>query len=315
MDPITHALVGAGVAGLSGGEVSVSNPIYIGAVLGAMAPDLDIVYQLRGDVHYLKHHRGFSHSIPGLALISAAIAGGLSMFFPEYGLMQLFFWTMLGAMSHTLMDILNSYGAQILGPFSKKRYSLNLVTIPDPIMFAIFTLILLVPGPMQIKSAAGFGALALYLGWRLMLRYRVKRLLEKRFANSNISRIAVMPSMLSFMTWDFLLETDKKCFVGQASSLGLKLKVRRKLIKPKQDLILEHALKSKLGKFFDEFTPYYYVDVKLNGDKYIINFFDLRYYLKKDFLHTATMAFDKKYEQIEAIFAPYNGARKINITG
>lgn len=314
MDPITHALVGAAVAGLSGGEVSITNPVYLGAIMGAVAPDLDIVYQLRGDVQYLKQHRGFSHSIPGLALISGGIAAGLVLFFPEYAFIQLFFWTMLGALSHTLLDILNSYGAQIFGPYSQKRYSLNLLMITDPILFLILFGVFLLPGSIEVKSLVGIIGFMIYLGFRLYLRLRVENLLKSRYRNSSINKLAVMPSMMSLWTWDFLVETDKKYFIGQVYSFNCRLKIKRKLIKPKMNQIIENALASKLGQFFKEFTPHYFIDFKkTENDEYVINFLDLRYCLKKGFLHTATMAFDKKYQQVEAIFHPYSKARKVDI--
>ena len=60
MDPLTHALAGVLTASFSGEPMSITNPILLGALLGSMAPDLDIVYQTKGDVAYLKNHRGFN---------------------------------------------------------------------------------------------------------------------------------------------------------------------------------------------------------------------------------------------------------------
>ncbi|MCL4439674.1 MAG: metal-dependent hydrolase, partial [Firmicutes bacterium] len=77
MDPLTHALVGMGVAALTGEKLSLASPLHLGAVLGALAPDLDIVLQLCGDIPYLTHHRGSSHSIPGVLFSSTVIAFAL----------------------------------------------------------------------------------------------------------------------------------------------------------------------------------------------------------------------------------------------
>ena len=83
MDPVTHGLVGAAVAVLSGAEVSFTNPFLIATTLGAVSPDLDIVYQSRGHYTYLKNHRGLSHSIPGLAFFASLIGITLSFVFPQ----------------------------------------------------------------------------------------------------------------------------------------------------------------------------------------------------------------------------------------
>src|SRR6056297_2806369 len=104
MDPITHALAGSVVASFSGNSLSLTDPLYLGAILGSVVPDLDIVYQLKGDVSYLKNHRGFSHSIPGLILLSTLISGILFFLFPNIVFSKLLFWTFAGACSHTLLD-------------------------------------------------------------------------------------------------------------------------------------------------------------------------------------------------------------------
>ena len=46
MDSLSHALIGIAVAGLSGHQLSLSDPIYIAAILGAQAPDFDIIASL-----------------------------------------------------------------------------------------------------------------------------------------------------------------------------------------------------------------------------------------------------------------------------
>ncbi|MDW7673232.1 MAG: metal-dependent hydrolase [Bacillota bacterium] len=315
MDPLTHALVGAGVAGLSGGEISITNPIVLASMMGAVAPDLDIVYQLRGDMAYLKVHRGFSHSIPGLALISGVIAGGLSLFFPEASLLQLFVWSFIGAISHSLLDVLNSYGAKIFAPFSNRRYTWNLLMITDPVLLLLIFGVLLAPGNTQLKSALAILGFILYLRIRLRLRMRVEKSLQKRFAVSKLKRIVVMPSMMGLWTWDFVVETEKKCIVGQINSFASTIKVRRKLAKTKKHCqVLQAALNSKLGKLFKEFTPHYHLVFSEVNDTYVVDFLDLRYLLKRDFMHTGTAVFDQHLKVVESFFQPYSKQRKIDIS-
>ena len=54
MDPITHGLVGVALSAFSGRAVSMDNPLTMGAMLGAMSPDLDFVIRIfKDDAAYL----------------------------------------------------------------------------------------------------------------------------------------------------------------------------------------------------------------------------------------------------------------------
>lgn len=315
MDPITHAIVGAGLAGLSGGEMSITNPIVIASMVGAVAPDLDIVYQVRGDLAYLKRHRGFSHSIPGLALFSVVIAGILKVMFPEAFFTQLLLWTFVGALSHTLLDVLNSYGAEIFAPISNKKYTLNLLMITDPVLLLLFLGIIFLPGNKQVYALVAVLSFTGYLLYRYMLRKRVERHLREHFAHTKLKNLAVLPSMVGLWTWDFVLETERKCLVGQIKSFGFNKSIRKKWMKPKikTSKYVEAALASNLGKLFKEFTPHYHLVLNQVNDKYIVRFFDLRYMLKKEFLHTGTAVLNCQQEVIEANFYPYSVKRKVNL--
>ncbi len=98
MDPLTHGVIGLAISSFSGQAVSFDNPISIGAALGAMSPDIDVVSRLFfNDMVYCKHHRGFSHSLPSLLVLSGLITSGLSFMFPEMIIWQVFLWTFIGA--------------------------------------------------------------------------------------------------------------------------------------------------------------------------------------------------------------------------
>lgn len=309
MDPITHAVIGSGVAALSGQAFNFTSPIFWGSVLGSMAPDLDIIYQFRGHGVYLKHHRGFSHSIPGLLVISALISFGLAFVFPSSSIIQTFIWTFLGTLSHTVFDILNSYGAQLF----RKRLTLNLLQIFDPILFLLF--IGLVMGrETPILTMSVIIALSLtYLAFRLYMRKAVERTLLRLYAKLSPTKVIVMPAMLGINNWDFVIETPEKYIIGQAKYFDHNIKIRNKLKKHKINEMIEKALESNLGQYFQQFTPYYYVSHYQEDNKHIVKFFDLRYYLKTDFLHSATVTFNENLELLEAVFHPYSKNTKVHV--
>ncbi len=315
MDPLTHALVGVGVAALTGDKLSLTNPLHLGAVLGALAPDLDIILQLYGDMPYLTHHRGSTHSIPGALLTSAVIAAVLWLGWGGRHLSLIFLWTVLGAVSHLLLDVLNSYGAKILWPFSHKRYSLNLLVLADPVMIALFAGVILWPGMSGLVASTVFWAALSYLGLRFYLRWNVYRLLARKYASEGIQRIVVMPALVSLWNWSFVVETADTYIVGEVRCFSFHLGIKKVLDKVPKNTFIRKALQSKLGRVFQNFTPYFHIYDCLEDGRHVVRFCDLRYFYREDFLHHGTVVFDETQNIVEAMFQPYNKNRKIRIPG
>ncbi|MBU7006464.1 metal-dependent hydrolase [Phosphitispora fastidiosa] len=313
MDPLTHALVGMGVAALSGDKFALSNPMHLGAMLGALAPDLDIVLQLFGDVPYLTHHRGSSHSIPGVLVISGIITAGLWLLMGGVNPGLIFIWTFLGALSHIALDIFNSYGAKILWPFSRKRYTLNLLVLADPVIIVIFAVVIFWPGMSGLIAEAAFWLAVMYLGSRFYLRQRVHHMLERQFAGDAIFRIVVMPAMVSLWNWSFLIETRDSYIIGEIRCFSPKPGIKKILEKVPLSPLIGKALKSRMGQLFQSFTPYFHISHCLEDGKHIVRFCDLRYFIREDFLHSATVIFDETQTIIDAVFQPYNKNRKIRL--
>lgn len=314
MDPLTHLLIGTGVAGLTGHPLSLNIPVQVGALIGSIVPDLDIIYQFKGDMKYLKHHRGFSHSLPGIGLASFIVALALQIFFPSAILGQTVLWTFLGALSHILVDIFNSYGARIFLPLNKKMQTLNLLMIFDPIIIAIFALNLIFYRRPFIPALLSFTLLGGYLMFRWQLRRRVENYLGRKFRNRERKRVIVMPSNYSILGWDFLVETSKEFIVGHVSGFSWRTGLRCRLAKEKNNRLIQMAMESKIGELFREFTPYYHLTYHQEGDKYIFVFTDLRYYVKKGFMHSATLIIDEKFKIVSGFFHPYSKKRNIQIS-
>lgn len=313
MDPITHLLVGVGVAGLSGDKISLMNAVQLGAMLGSLAPDFDIVMQLKGDMTYLKHHRGSSHSILGIAVSSLVIAAGLALFFPGSPVWTVFLWTFLGSVSHIFLDILNSYGAQIFWPFSRKMYALGLLVLADPVIMLLFAGVLLWFQVPQDVAIGAFGLLLLYLGVRYYMRRRVHRYLVLKYRRKNPQRVVVLPAMMSLWNWSFLIETSHNYIVGEIRYFSWQEEVRKILAKCTKNSVVQTALQSKLGQLFQNFTPYFHVSHHREEDRHVICFSDLRYFFREDFLHHATVVLNGEYELTEAVFQPYSKNKKIKV--
>jgi inner membrane protein len=141
LEPITHFLTGAclGRAGLNRKTALAT----VTVTLAAEAPDLDVLGELKGLVFGFAHHRGFTHSFLGIALMSAVVVGFVYVIWrlrgcklndpnlpPRWGL--LFAFAYLAGLSHILLDYTNNYGVRPFWPFSEKWHSWDIVYIVEP---------------------------------------------------------------------------------------------------------------------------------------------------------------------------------------
>jgi inner membrane protein len=290
MDSLSHALVGVAVAGLSGHQPAFGDPIYIAAVLGAQAPDFDIVAYARGNMAFLRQHRAFSHSIPGVALWAAAIAAGVKLFVPQVDIGQVLLWAFAGGLSHTILDYFNSHGTAILWPFRRERKSYPLLNVFDPILMVLLLAVYATRLPIEQVSYLSFATLGLYIFTRYCLRKRAYAWLTNRFAGELLTRIWVMPCLSRLFYWDFVVETDRRHINGRLGALFPLLDIKADL--PRQELspLAEQASKTSLGEFFTTFTPFIYFE-ESDKDEGKVNIYDLRYHQGGEFVHSATLTF------------------------
>ena len=162
MDNLTHALTGALIARTlpgrwSGGEIEAAklDPdaprarpgrwVMWSSVVAANLPDFEALVlwppPLGDKATYLLHHRGWSHSLVGIAGEAVAFAlllwllcrwkrtaGCFAGFTPLRGLAV----ALLGVGSHLFLDWWNSYGVRPFYPWDKSWYYGDLVFIADP---------------------------------------------------------------------------------------------------------------------------------------------------------------------------------------
>ncbi len=136
-------------------------------VLCALLPDIDIFFG-NGDPEFnLLHHRGISTSFLGgfiLALLAAAfyrVASPRTSFAKTtvlaYGLI----------LTHVWLDLITTYGTQILAPFSTRRFALDGAFIIDPLYTGVALLIICIAFFMKTfgtqTGVAGLSWLAMAL--------------------------------------------------------------------------------------------------------------------------------------------------------
>lgn len=147
MDNLTHSLVGAALA-----ETGLKRWTPLAAtalILGANFPDIDIFVGFN-KLTYLEHHRGITHAIVAIPLLSLLLAGLLyagsrwwqrrhpsqysekadAKFGPLFGL------SFLAMCTHPLLDFTNSYGWRPFLPWSHQWYYGDIDFVVDPWLWA-----------------------------------------------------------------------------------------------------------------------------------------------------------------------------------
>lgn len=141
MDPIAHTFTGAALAA-SG--LRRATPLATAAlVIGANAPDIDIVASFGPDFYSLAHRRGWTHGLLAMAALPFLVTGMLLAWDrlwrrhrradaapiragPLLGLAA------LGLASHPTLDWLNNYGMRWLMPFDGRWFYGDALFIIDP---------------------------------------------------------------------------------------------------------------------------------------------------------------------------------------
>lgn len=132
MDPVTHLSSGL-MGGLAARRWFPEARFLVPAcVLAAWIPDADIFFG-DGPEFNLLYHRGVSTSFFGTLVLALALAGLYKLAFrrtPFVKIAALFYALTL---THVWLDLITTYGTQLLAPFSNHRFALDGAFIIDPV--------------------------------------------------------------------------------------------------------------------------------------------------------------------------------------
>lgn len=312
MDTLSHALIGVVIAGFSGHSVAFSDPIYWATVLGAQAPDFDIIAYLRGNFSYIRQHRSFSHSIPGVLLTSCLLGGLLHYLSPQTSIFSMFSWSLLGGLSHIFIDYFNTHGAALFWPLHRKRKSYQILNVFDPILMLILIGSYVFPASPHTQSVISVTCLFLYLLVRICLRKHVKKMLLQNFQHEEVDQLTVMPSLKRLFYWDFVLTTKNQHLVGQINTFYHEFTIHANLAKQREDSPLtKKAQKTFVGDFFTSFSPLVYFEEVSAATCLMVTVYDLRYILNRQFLHRATILFDHNQRPTASFMYSYGKIIKL----
>src|ERR1035437_3800103 len=149
MEPVTHFLTGA-CLGRSGFNRTTAYAT-LAMTLAAEAPDIDILWGLRGPVAGFEHHRGIAHTFLGAPFIALLVTGAIWLwhrwrmhrvetqgrnssvlqpnsrrYAPPVRWGWIWFLALIADFSHLLLDWTNNYGLRPLFPFNPHWYAGNI---------------------------------------------------------------------------------------------------------------------------------------------------------------------------------------------
>ena len=139
MDSLTQLTFGAACGEAVLGKKVGRKALVWGAILGTL-PDLDVFIPLGGPVNDFVYHRGFSHSLPFLALLSPLIPWLISKVHPDT---RRYYrgWVLLCLLvleASVILDLMTIYGTQIFWPFDTTPMAIPVLFIIDPLLLYRF---------------------------------------------------------------------------------------------------------------------------------------------------------------------------------
>ena len=137
MDPVTH--LSSGLMGALAARRWFPEAKYFIALclFAAWIPDGDILFG-NGDPEFsLLHHRGITTSFFGGICLALGVAGLFKLASRRTPFLRAFLLSYALVLTHIWLDLITTYGTQILAPFSNHRFALDGAFIIDPVFTGI----------------------------------------------------------------------------------------------------------------------------------------------------------------------------------
>jgi inner membrane protein len=285
MEPVTHFMTGAVLAraGLNRKAAYAT----LAMTLAAEAPDIDTLWSIGGPVAGFEHHRGITHTFLGLPFEAAIITAGVWLFHrwrvsrgrttlapPRWGL--LYFFSMIGMLSHLLLDWTNNYGIRPFFPFNPRWYAASIVFIWEPVVFVALLLALVAPfffGLINSEVGArkpafrgqGWAVFALLVmvslwGWRWIERDQAIRLAQAEYCDG-APKLRLFASAFpgNPYAWAVIIETPDHYQIAHVDTLADRVTTAGLpdlIYKPPTTLATLVAKRSWLGRVYLDWSSW-----------------------------------------------------------
>lgn len=298
MEPVTHFLTGAclGRAGLNRKTALAT----VTLTLAAEAPDIDILWYLKGSTEGFAHHRGFTHTFLGIPAMAALAVGivwlvrwiflklrkgrGLKSRYPRPPIRWwlLYVYACIALLSHLLLDFTNNYGLRPFFPFNPKWYAWSIVFIVEPVLLAALTIGLIMPPLFGLISSevgarqkaprgrgwAIFALLAMIATWGVR-DFEHRRALAAMnavdYRNEQAIRTMASPRMITPFQWSGIVETRDFFETVPVDSLAPEVDPQNEAVvyykPPETDMSLA-AKRTYLGRVYLDWAAFPYLEIE-----------------------------------------------------
>ncbi len=282
MDSLTHIVLGAATGGAVLEKKVGNKALFWGAIAGSL-PDFDsIITPLFEPVQALFLHRGFSHSIL-FAFIAAPLLGWIiskihkDKFFKHWTVLSL-----ISILTHSLLDILNTYGTATLAPFSQARLSFDAIGIIDFFLLVpiVVLMVLLIKKPKysrgrRLLSYSILGYVFLFISMATLNKLHIESKAKEQLAQHSIeySRLKSAPLPVTNFLWLVVAEDSSGYHFGYIGNFD-KHDTEFHYVKRNADLLDGIKNNEKILKLIRFTDGYYTVNKKDDNSLWL---YDLRY--------------------------------------
>ncbi|MEJ1239963.1 metal-dependent hydrolase [Chryseolinea sp. T2] len=285
MDTITHFAAGACIGELIAGHKLGKRAMVAGG-FAQLVPDIDFVFGMwMSPAANAMAHRGLTHSILFLILITPVLAWGVRRLWGDKAVPISFWIFFLGVevLTHLILDAFNAYGTGWFEPFSHLRVSFNAIFVADP-FFSLplglaLVLLLFTRSNFRWRNLIATSALALsatYLAYALYNKWQVERISNKVFALHGIAPTSHFSTPTPFNSWLwYVVATDKNgSYVGYRSVLDQSNDIHFEFFPRNDSLIEESSFNQEEIKTLKQLSQGHYT-IEARADTLMFN--DLRF--------------------------------------
>jgi inner membrane protein len=229
VDSLTQATLGAAIGEAVLGKKLGNRAVAWGLLFGTL-PDLDVFVPFLSNVQELTLHRGASHSLLLMVIVSFALAKPLAKLWKKEKISpaRAGWFVFLVWSTHVLIDCFTVYGTSVLWPFSETRIAFNNLFIIDP-LYTLPLLICLVwlcfyrTKKLQKKRTRllkwGLGLSTGYLALTFGLKAIASAAFDADLARREITyeRRMEAPSAFNTLLWRSVVDRGGELWVGYRS--------------------------------------------------------------------------------------------------
>ena len=170
------------------------------------------------------------------------------------------------------------------------------------------------PSLGQFTSLIAILTSSAYLGYRHFGRLKTRNRLMRIYHLERKDQVKVLPAMYHPFNWNFILfQEDFVRFGIIRNKMPLICRVLPKF--DEENPTVSNALEGNLAEIFSQFTPYYHVIAHVSDtEEYNVEFLDLRYWAKGDFLYTGNVILNEDGEISQEIFHPLPNQKGVQLS-